>query len=244
MNELITNCERLISAYKNGEIGQTKMPEDSHPEFKTEEEKLVYFTLPMALNYQRNSYKLWESALETFNDKETKQVFDLEKVCEMKEEELRAKLIKYKLALQQNKQTNTWHTISRTLCKDFCGIKEIFKKTNNDFLELKKEIQIKQKKGFPYLSGPKIFNYWSFIIQKYGGIKFKNSEFIDIAPDTHITQASVKLGVISEIEAEKLSKEKINIRWRELLKNTNINPIDMHSPLWFWSKNNFQYKLD
>jgi hypothetical protein len=38
-----------------------EMPEDSKPnEFKNQEERLVYFTLPMSLNYQRNSYTLWE----------------------------------------------------------------------------------------------------------------------------------------------------------------------------------------
>ncbi len=35
------------------------MPEDSNPgNFANAEERLVYFTLPMALNYQRNSYSL------------------------------------------------------------------------------------------------------------------------------------------------------------------------------------------
>lgn len=34
----------------------------------------------MALNYQRNSYKLWESALNTYNDKETNFVFN-PKIC-------------------------------------------------------------------------------------------------------------------------------------------------------------------
>jgi hypothetical protein len=38
-----------------------KMPEDSKPKvFDSFEEKLVYFTLPMSINYRRDSYKLWE----------------------------------------------------------------------------------------------------------------------------------------------------------------------------------------
>ncbi len=241
--KLIENCKKLIQAYKSGEIGQTKMPEDSHPSFSNNEERLAYFTLPMALNYQRNSYKLWESALATFNDAETKDVFDLEKINAMNENELREKLTKHKLALQPNKQTSTWHTIASSVLNEFGSFENLFTKTNNDFLKLKETIQVQYKKGFPYLSGPKIFNYWSHIIQEYGKQKLSNSEFIEIAPDTHITKCSVMLGVITKEEAEKLSKEEINLRWRNALAGSGITPIEMHPPLWFWSKNNFAFRL-
>lgn len=41
--------------------GMDKMPEDENPALdKSTKENYLYFTLPMALNYQRNSYMLWE----------------------------------------------------------------------------------------------------------------------------------------------------------------------------------------
>lgn len=110
-------------------------------------------------------------------------------------------------------------------------------------MKLKELVQQKYKKGFPYLSGPKIFNYWAFIIQEYGGAKLINSEYIEIAPDTHVTKCSVLLGVIKKGEAEKIAKEKLSEKWRNILSGSGINPIEMHPPLWFWSKNNFLYKL-
>ena len=82
-----------------------------------------------------------------------------------------------------------------------------------------------------------------FIIQEYGKVKLNNSEFIEIAPDTHITKCSIRLGVITEKEAETLSKEEISEKWRVILKDTKIKPIEMHPPLWFWSRNNFKFKL-
>ena len=90
---------------------------------------------------------------------------------------------------------------------------------------------------------PKIFNYWSFIIQEYGKVRLQHSEYIDIAPDTHITKCSVVLGVITAKEAETLTKEEISERWRTLLQGSGINPIEMHPPLWFWSRNGFQFQL-
>jgi len=240
-DEIIQKCRRLIEAFESGELGQTKMPEDTNPGLgdNEAEARFCYFSLPMALNYQRNSYKLWESALETYNDPETKKVFDLATVADMLTEELRALLTKHKLALQPNKHIATWQKIAQTVSKNGCSFSKLLKIADYDFLKLKDIIQKEHKKGFPYLSGPKIFNYWSFILGEYCGVDFKNKDQISIAPDTHITKCSVKLGVISEDEAEKLSKDQISEKWREVLAGSGINPIDMHAPLWFWSRNGF-----
>ncbi|MDD4990247.1 MAG: hypothetical protein PHW31_02955 [Candidatus Pacebacteria bacterium] len=243
--KVISNCRILLQAYENGKLGQTRMPEDSNPGFTDNqaEERLAYFTLPMALNYQRNSYKLWEAALKTYTDKETKSVFEVSRVCEMPVDELKKKLLKYKLALQPSRHTEIWQKISKTIFENWRSFKDFFKTSENDFLKIKDIIQGQFKKDFPYLSGPKIFNYWSFIISTYGQVPLLNREFIEIAPDTHITKCSVLLGVISEKEARKLSKDQISKRWREILGNSGIAPIDMHPPLWFWSRNGFIFKL-
>lgn len=238
---IIKVCNNLLNAYKTGKLGQTVMPEDSNPDFSPQEQelRLAYFTLPMALNYQRDSYTLWKSALKTFQDLETSFVFDVSEVTKRSEEDVRKALMKYKLALQPNKHINTWRTIAKTVHDNWGTFENFMDSSNKDFLILKKLTQTDFKKGFPYLSGPKIFNYWSFIISTYGKINLKNRDQIDIAPDTHITQCSVKLAVITQEESEKLSKEQISERWREILKGSDIDPIDMHPPLWFWSRNGF-----
>lgn len=239
-------CRALLEAYKSGKLGQTRMPEDSNPGFDSHEGelKIAYFTLPMALNYQRDSYKLWEAALNTYNDPETKFVFNIEKVCKVSENELRVALTKYKLALQPNKHIRTWKTLARTIYDNWSTLSNLFKNVDNDFLKLRQLVELDYKKGFPYLSGPKIFNYWSFIVGTYGGVKLNNRDFIEIAPDTHITQCSVKLRVITKKESENLTKDDISLRWRKLLAGSGISPIDMHPPLWFWSRNGFIYNLD
>ncbi len=238
-------CKELIDAYKSGKLGQTQMPEDANPGFSESESemRIAYFTLPMALNYQRDSYKLWEAALKTYQDPETKFVFDIKQVSNATEDKIRTALMKYKLALQPNKHINTWITISKTVFNNWKTWNDLFKTANYDFLELRKILTIGYKKGFPYLSGPKILNYWSFIITTYGKVPLTHREFIEIAPDTHITQCSVKLGIISSDEALSLTKDNISERWRNELRGSGIDPIDMHSPLWFWSRNGFLYEL-
>lgn len=235
-----------MDAFKSGKLGQTVMPEDSNPGLTSmdTESRIAYFTLPMALNYQRDSYKLWEAALKTYNDPETRFVFDVSKVVQVSEEKLRSALMKYKVALQPNKHIHSWHTIAKAIHEHWGTFKEFFFASEHDFIKLKQLITVDYKKQFPYLSGPKIFNYWSFIMSTYGDVALSNRNHIGIAPDTHITQCSVKLGVISEEEAKTFSKDAIAEKWKELLEGSGIDPIDMHPPLWFWSRNGFLYTIE
>ena len=97
------------------------MPEDENPGFTNNqtEPQLVYFTLPMSLNYQRNSYTLWESVLASYNDSDINQIFDIKYSAKLETELLRKYLTKHKVALQPNKHIHSWHTISRTISENW-----------------------------------------------------------------------------------------------------------------------------
>lgn len=241
---IIARCNILLKAYQTGRMGACPMPEDSHPIFTDKEKQLAYFTLPMSLNYQRDSYKLWTACNQTFNDSSTNEVFDLKASASMQEEELRIKLLKHKIALQPTKHVATWRAISKTIVRNWGSLSSLIEGIQQDYIQLRQLIQCDHKKGFPYLSGPKIFNYWCYILMRYCQVPFKNRNLIDIAPDTHITQASVKLGLITNQEAEQLSKDELSLRWRTLLEGSGIDPIDMHPPLWFWSRGGLIDKVE
>ena len=126
--QILKDVDKLVRLYENGSLGGEVMPEDSNPHLsKNSIENYNYFTLPMALNYQRNSYKLWESANHTWNDEETNFVFDTKKVSISSFEEVQKALVKYKVALQQNKQTEIWIKLSNTINEFFDGdIRKLF----------------------------------------------------------------------------------------------------------------------
>lgn len=243
--QIIKNCKKLLDWYKKWELGYMKMPEDENPwlEKMSLEEKLVYFTLPMSLNYQRNSYTLWEWVLNGYNDNEVNKVFDIKVSANLDEAELREYLLKYKIALQPNKHIQSWSKISKTVYENWGTMTELFEYCDYDFLKLREVFQKEYKKWFPYISWPKIFNYWCSILPTYTWIELKNREFIDIAVDTHVMQGSIKLWVVKKEEKDSLSKEEIHKRWRDILKDSWISPVEMHSPLWFWSRNNFEFKI-
>lgn len=239
----IQEINNLYNMWKMGKLGGEVMPEDANPNLDiNSKENYLYFTLPMALNYQRNSYKLWESALKTYNDEETNFVFNPKLCLEKSFEEVQHALTKYKVALQKQKQTEIWIALCTTFVELFNGdIRQLFDKLDNDVDKIRDYIQKQNKKKFPYLSGTKICNYWLYVIYQYTDRKYKNMECLTVAPDTHVVQATHKLGLINDEELNRNDVQLIVIdRWNELLKGTEFKPIDIHTPLWLWSRNGFK----
>lgn len=219
------------------------MPEDENPHLdKSSKGNYMYFTLPMALNYQRNSYKLWESANELYH--ENSSVFDSKSVCQMDFDELKNTLVKYKVALQPNKQPIIWKTLCETIANKVDGdIRNLFSMNQYSVSKVKEYIA-ENKKCFPYLGGNKICNYWLYVIEQYTDCKFTDRENITVAPDTHIIQASEKLGIITSEERQSSNVQLVVAeRWKELLKETELVPIDVHTPMWLWSRGKFTVEI-
>lgn len=242
-SEIVANINTLILMHKSGALGGERMPEDARPQAIDVRSRHNYhfLTLPMSLNYQRNSYALWESSAKTFLDEECQDVFNPNIVVSMEEETLRRKLLKHKVALQPNKHIDTWMRISRAISDILNGdVRNLFSKFDNDVVEIRQFIQGEHKKRFPYLSGEKIFNYWLYVIDSYTPTKLRNRDAITIAPDTHVLQASIKLGLINwDVDHVARNRGLVAEKWREALEGTGIAPIDIHTPLWLWSRAGF-----
>lgn len=240
--DIFTKVEKLYEMWKSGKLGGEVMPEDANPGFQREtKENYLYFTLPMALNYQRNSYKLWESANKTYQDVTTRFVFEPKEVLRRSFEDVQGALVKYKVALQKDKQTEIWIRLCRTIVELFDGdIRKIFEVFDRDVDKIRNFIQKEKRKEFPYLAGTKICNYWLYVIWQYTDMEYRNMEALTVAPDTHVVQATYKLGLINEEEFKRNDVQLIVIeRWNELLSETKFRPIDIHTALWLWSRNGF-----
>lgn len=241
--EIIEKVEKLMTMHKNGELGGEVMPEDANPHFdKGSIENYLYFTLPMALNYQRNSYTLWESALKTYEDEETRFVFNPKKCLEKTFEEVQLALTEYKVALQRQKQIEIWLKLCETFVNKFDGdIRRLFEENNNDVDRIRDYIQVEHKREFPYLSGTKICNYWLYVIYQYTDREYCDIGRLTVAPDTHVCKATYRLGLINDEQFSSGSVQTYVIEaWEELFKNTQYKPIDIHTPLWLWSRNGFK----
>lgn len=240
-NEIQMRAFRLLDAYKTGKLGGERMPEHENPGLAPDSrENYMFFTLPMALNFQRNSYALWQCANLMYADPDARVAFDSRIVCEMPENVLREYLARYKVALQPNRHTATWRRLCETIATQLDGdIRNLFAVNGNSVARIKEYIAAR-KKAFPCLGGVKICNYWLHVIEQYTDMRFTDRQCITIAPDTHVIQASLRLGVITEAEALQSDVQTLVAeRWRDILRGTGVQPIDMHTPLWLWSRGKF-----
>ncbi len=239
--KVLVDVMALISMYKSGLLGGKTMPEDANPGLDTSsKQSYLYYTLPMALNYQRDSYSLWRSALATFKDQETAFVFEPDLVSRSDLSTVQSALLKHKLALQKNKHTQTWIRISCTLSAHFkSDVKHLLSCANWSVAMIKDLLQKEHKKGFPYLSGEKICNYWLYVLEQYTDTKFTDRFNISIAPDTHVLQSTKRLGLLIDSIDDKNTRLSVSAAWRNLLHGTQLSPIDVHTPLWLWSRAGF-----
>ena len=57
-----------------------------------------------------------------------------------------------------------------------------------------------RKADFPYLCGPKIVNYWLYVLSSYLDWPFTHRNALSVAPDRHVVAGSVRLGLIGPDE--------------------------------------------
>jgi hypothetical protein len=233
----LEKVRRLIALYEQGLIPALAQHEVNPGLARGSRDNYLYFTLPVCINFQRSSPAMWASALATWQDEATRYLFFPEQLAETPLEQIRADLTKHKLALQPNKHTLIWTTIAKTLHEYYQDDpRKIIAEADGDAGKLINLLQKTHRKRFPYLSGPKLSNYWPFILSRFTDVQFKNAQEVSIIPDTHVLQCGVHLGV-TPAGATALQAE---AAWKELLKDSGINPSQVHPMLWHWSRNKFQ----
>lgn len=78
-------------------------------------------------------------------------------------------------------------------------------------------------------------------LYQYADVKYQNLQDLTISPDIQVIQATLKLQIINNEEYTKSNVQQIVIqKWNQLLKGTEFCPIDLHTPLWLWSRNEFK----
>ncbi|MGI8667904.1 MAG: hypothetical protein ACR2N4_18055 [Jatrophihabitans sp.] len=234
--DTLHRVHRLYRAFQSGELARLAKHEVAPVLAAGSRQNYLYFTLPVCLNYQRNSPALWQAALDTWDDPATRFVFFPEQVARRPVEQSAAALIEHRLALQTQRHPWIWTTVCRTLHEHFDDDpRQLIARAGNDILSLRQLLQVQLKAGFPYLSGDKLSNYWAFILMSFTDVRFDNPEEISIIPDTHVIKSSVRLGVVPA----EASPGQVARAWRELLVGSELLPVQLHPVLWHWSRAGF-----
>ncbi|WP_456396443.1 N-glycosylase/DNA lyase [Desulfurobacterium sp.] len=245
-------AEILIKRLGNGEIFESKeLPDDEIKKipFKDRERLVAVLSLVTALDYMRDAEKLWQSAVETIKDKELQWIFSPKKVIKRGREELKKALLKHKIAIRKDKDTDIWWNISQTIAGDFDGSFLSFFDSFNYMVDkiYEKLDDRKWHEKFPSLSGRKIFPHWIRILkEKVEDLPFENIEKLPIPVDVHVTRATFTTGCITGTYKAKsitATVKRLVIKvWDEALEDEGIPPVFMFRPLWLLSKHGCHYR--
>ncbi|MGX1855715.1 hypothetical protein OIU91_01395 [Streptomyces sp. NBC_01456] len=240
---IIERVQDLMTAREAGLLGGEVMPEDALLGVVPTASLMDVLTLGMSLNYQRSSYALWEAVATAFRDPESRWVFTPELVLERDSGELARHLLKHRIALQPNRHPMIWSRVAQGILRSSNSgdVMGLLMATEMDIARLKNVVQVIRKKEFPYLSGPKIFNYWLYVLEQYTAVEWKSRDLITIAPDTHVIQATVRLGLCGRevLEGAAGHRAVVAEAWVNALAGSSLDPIDVHTPLWLWSRAGF-----
>ena len=248
-------AELLYNSFTtNGIHGRTNMPEDIEPHslIRGSLDHIFFITLTVSIDYQRDSPSSWESSRKTFDDPETRYLFDPKLLHETPFRKIGEDMQKYKLSRKPQKDANTWRTVGVTFYKKWKGDPRNFLQDCNwnsplILRRLRDDKHIysgRQVSDFPYLRGPKIGPLWLRMLRDNVGItQLENLENVPIPVDIHIARATLATGIVRGQFRGRLYEvfEYIRKAWFESvkglgIKNREMMALDVDEPLWHLSK--------
>lgn len=248
-------AELLYNSFTTKGIhGRTDMPEDITPNsvIRGSLDYIFFITLTVSIDYQRDAPSLWESSRKTFDDPETRYLFDPKLLHETPFRKISEDMQKYKLSKKPQKDANIWRTVGVTFYKKWRGDPRNFLQDCNwnsplILRRLKDDKHIysgRQVSDYPYLRGPKIGPLWLRMLRDNVGItQLKNLENVPIPVDIHIARATLATGIVRGQFRGRLDEvfEYIRKAWFESvkglgIKNREMMALDVDEPLWHLSK--------
>ena len=237
-----------------GIFRKTETPEDIIPNGikKGSLEHILFITLTVSIDYQRDASVLWYSSRKTFKDTETKYLFKPKSLHETPLRKIIADMQKYKLSKKPRQDANIWRTVGVTFYKKWeQNPYNFLKNCNWDSLIILKHLRNDKHfynkrlvSDYPFLKGPKIASLWLRMLKDNVGVtQLKNFGKVPILVDIHVARATLMTGVIRVIAKIRLDEFFENVRkaWFESVKDLKIKDrpmiaLDIDKPLWILSK--------
>ncbi len=244
-------CDKFLT---EGIHGLKDMPEDIMPKGmeKGSLEHVMFITLTVSIDYQRDAPALWRAARETFEDENTRYLFDPKSLDETPIEKIIADMQKHKLSKKPQKDARIWKALGIAFYRKWDGNPQNFLQCCNwdaptVLKQLKNSVHLyngRKVPDYPYLRGDKIGPLWLRMLRDNVGItKLKNLGDIPIPVDIHIARATLTTGVVRGQFKGRLNDlfEHIRMAWFEsvrglTIKNRPMIALDVDEPLWHLSK--------
>lgn len=237
-----------------GVHGHTEMPEDALPAGveSGSVEHLLFITLTVSIDYQRDADALWDAARRTYEDPDTRFLFSPRLLEEFGPERVRAAMRTHGLSKKEERDAWIWHTVGVTFRRE-CGADPRFFLASCSWdavtvlKRLRRHTRIqggRKESGFPNLRGPKIGPLWLRMVHDNVGLtELRNLDQVPIPVDVHIARATFATGVVRGkfrgplLEAFEVVRE----TWFRSVEGNEVygrpmRALDVDEPLWHLSK--------
>ena len=106
-----------------GILGNTEMPEDILPAGmeKGSLKHLMFITLTVSIDYQRDANIMWAVSRKTFEDPETRYLFDPASLHSTRPKQIEQDMQKFSLSKKFKKDPYIWRTVGVTFLKKYDG---------------------------------------------------------------------------------------------------------------------------
>lgn len=234
--------------------GQREMPEDVFPVGVVHGslEHILFITLTVSIDYQRDADDLWESSRKTFQDMSTRYLFDPKALHENPPRKIVQDMMKYKLSKKPEKDADIWRTVGVSFLKKWQGDPRNFL-TDCDWDAVKILARLKTdqhlyknrpKSDYPYLRGNKIGPLWLRMLRDNIGLtEIRNLDRVPIPVDIHVARATLALGIVKGSYQGNLEiiYESIRKAWFESVRGLEADgrpmiALDVDEPLWHLSR--------
>ena len=263
MGDLYINLERskqvtviLFEKFNSDEgiFGHNVMPEDLLPTWGSDlsksgikrdsYENLMFITLVVSIDYQRDADQLWNAGRKTFEDERTRWLFIPNEVVKKTLLEISKTMKIHRLAKKPQKDAGIWYNVSKSLFESYeSNPKILIEQCNNDALLIfNKKFDSRFKRAFPFLSGDKIFPLWIRMLHDNVDVDLKNLNKIPIPVDVHTARATFTTGCLIGRYRGTISgiKNRVDEAWEKTLEQVNhpklTYRLQLDEPLWHLSK--------
>ncbi len=234
--------------------GHNEMPEDDIPEgvINGSLEHILFITLTVSIDYQRDADVLWASSRQTYENSATHYLFNPKLLSETDFSKIAQDMRKFKLSQKPQKDASIWHTVGVTFYKKWqCDPRNFLADCNWDapliLARLREDCHLSNgvcRPDFPYLRGNKIGPLWLRMLRDNAGIaEIQNLDKVPIPVDIHVARATLALGVVHGEYEGHLDRifEYIRQAWFESVKGSYIKDrpmiaLDVDEPLWNLSR--------
>lgn len=254
-------AQLLYTAFSTTGIhGRMDMPEDQPPQGVAAGslEHILFITLTVSIDYQRDADALWASSRRTYADPETRYLFHPQSLHEVPFSKVIQDMQKYGLSKKQRNDAYIWKTVAVSFYKKWQGDPRNFLAGCNwsapsILKHLKTDTHVENNRptwDFPFLRGNKIGPLWLRMLRDNVHITIlQDLHLVPIPVDIHVARATLALGLVRGQFDGSLDTlfEDIRKVWFQSVITLQVHnrpmiSLDVDEPLWHLSKYGCTYR--